>query len=132
MELDEAADVDIGNTVTPSQHECRVVQERLEPLDPTSGIRPPTSVDQLDPPLLVVTIPVAVMGGNVTGSEVDSETLVRREVVGKEALDVLAFVPERDNEVVESEVGVVAHDVPKHRPPTDLHHRLRSNLCFFR
>ena len=43
-------------------------------------------------------------------------------VLGEVALDELALVAQRDEKVVESEVGVALHDVPHDGPPADLDH----------
>src|ERR1700749_1382826 len=56
--------------------------------------------------------------------EADGQIRGEVRVLDEVALDVLALVAEGDDEVLVSPVGVVLHDVPEHRPPADLDHRL--------
>src|SRR5690606_16312436 len=65
-------------------------------------------------------------------AQIDREVGFERQTVEEIALDALALVAERDDELGESEMGVVFHDVPEDRPSADLHHRLGPDGGFFR
>src|SRR5690606_2222993 len=106
----------------PGDHERAVTQVGLEALDAAAGRRVHAGVHQVDPP---VGAGVAVHGRDRPGPHVDGDVGGQRRVVDEPALDVLALVAEGDDEVLEAEVLVVAHDVPQDRLAADLDHRLR-------
>src|SRR5713226_1785609 len=86
------------------------------------------------PPVLVlrpVSIRCTVQLSGAARGEVDRHARAKSVVVEKKALDVLAFVSERDHEFLETVPGVVLHDVPDDRVTTDLDHRLGPDLRLF-
>jgi hypothetical protein len=62
------------------------------------------------------------------GTELDRDAADEVGVFREEALDDLALVAERDDELAEAVVGVVGEDVPEERTTADLDHRLRARL----
>src|SRR5690606_34807182 len=111
-----------GNPADPVDDERAVADVRGAARGAPAGGRPHPGVDQLDPP---VRTGVAVHGRDRAAPHVDGDVGGQRRVVDEPALDVLALVTEGDDEVLEAEVLVVAHDVPEDRLAPDLDHRLR-------
>ena len=72
------------------------------------------------------------MLGDAAPGEVHRHVTAQRTVVGEVAFDVLSLVAERDDEVLEAVMGVVAHDVPQDRLVADLDHCLGSDLGLLR
>ena len=66
-----------------------------------------------------------------TISELDRHASIERDVVEKEALDVLALVSERDMKVRKPVPRVVPHDMPKNRVTADVDHRLGNHIGLF-
>src|SRR5918994_5791673 len=58
----------------------------------------------------------------------DEIVRVRLPVVEEVVLDGSGPEAQTENELVVSEVGVVAHDMPEHRTVPDRHHRLRRGV----
>ena len=120
VELEQRRQIHVGHAVAVGEHE-RLVAERLR----SRYTRPPV---MLAAPvstrwtthgshslLSAVTSPVA---------QVDGQIPEERIVVEEVALDHLALVAERDDELVEAVLRVVLHDVPEDRLAADLDHGL--------
>src|SRR5262249_31122572 len=127
MELDDLADVQVGDAVSVCEEEQVRIHVFLDSLDTRAGLRRHAGIRQRHLPLLAV---LAVM--NVEGSarrterhrEVVEEQLVLRE----EALDDFALVAEAQHEVAEAAVRVGLHDVPEDWTSADLDHRLGTHI----
>ena len=99
----------------------------VSPLICTSGEGGFTGIHQGDLPgfgLLVVHL-------HVIGAHVEGDIAIVQEIIGKIFLDHVALVATADHKIVDAMVGIDLHDVPQHRQPADLHHRLGPQVGFF-
>src|ERR1044071_4175841 len=124
VEGEQLAEVDVAHAVAVGEEEGAVLQPRLKPLDAAARVRLLPRVLQVDAPVLAL----ALLRLDAAAPEVNAHAPAQRAVVHEVALDDLAAVAERDEELLEVEVRVVAHDVPEDRATPDLAHRLRLNL----
>src|SRR6266849_2872711 len=110
------------------RHAVRVVhQERFLSFEvathrhqPLADIRGETGIDEGDPPVVDIGAQQLDVATAPTQDEVVRHALV---VVAEVPLDHVSAIPEAQDEILVSEMGVIAHDVPQHRPVADLHHR---------
>ena len=93
------------------------LEEVSHPTEALTDRRVRAGVDERDRPVLHVA--AEQLHPTVAEHEVGGRRLV---VVQEEVLDVMSAMPEAQDEVVVSEVGVVAHDVPQQRPRTHWMH----------
>ena len=126
----QVVDVDVGDSVAEGHHERLAVEVGRDLQQSTSRLGVPSRVDQGYAP--VFGIPLLRVWFHGARREIDGH--VRREgrVLRHVALDVLALVPERDEEIVVSVVRVDLQDVPEDRAVPDLDHRLRTHVRLFR
>src|SRR5579859_3058259 len=61
---------------------------------------------------------------DVASRQIDRHALLEVIVVQEVALDDLALIPQREDELLEAVVGVMLHEVPKEGMLADLYHRL--------
>src|SRR6185312_8523472 len=127
MELQEIRQVDVGDAVTPCQHEGSAAEMWRKPFDASAGVGLLPGVDEIDHPVLAAVLAVVTVAAPLHPSGLQGYPQVGREraVVGHVAFDLLALVAERDHEILKSVAGVVHHDVPEDRPASDLDHRFR-------
>src|SRR5262249_61650613 len=71
------------------------------------------------------------MHHRLISADVDRQISGQRFVFDEIALYTLAFVAERDGELVKPEMRVDHHDVPQDRPASDLDHGFRPDSGFF-
>src|SRR3569832_11481 len=67
-----------------------------------------------------------------TRLEVYLEVRSMTVVIEKKFLDNVTLVTKTDNKFVNPMMAVNLHDMPKQRPPSHLHHRLRFRVGLFR
>src|SRR5207244_3113217 len=74
-------------------------------------------IDERDAPIIDIAAQELDVSTAAAQYEVIGDALV---VIAEIALDDIAAVPEAENEILVTEVGVVPHDVPEHRAVADL------------
>src|SRR6187402_805813 len=127
VELDKGVDVYIRYTVAVGHEEGLVwIQIFADAPYATAGAGVIASVHERDPPRLRCTL----RDGHLVFLHIEGDIRGVKEVVCEELLDDVSLVPAADDEVVDAEVGVDFHDVPKNRATTDLYHRFRANGRF--
>src|SRR5690606_30657891 len=100
VEVEQLAQVDVGNAVAPGEHEGLVAQMLSEALDTAAGRRSQPGVDQLYTPVEGL---VAVVVDDFSLLQVDREAAVEGAVVDEVLLDEFALVAERDDEILVAE-----------------------------
>ena len=128
MERQQGIEIDVGQPVTPRDHEGAVAHMRNQPLDSTAGHRVVAGVDQVD-------IPIGCVGFlercHVARRHVDRQRSVDRCRLDHVPLDHLAFVSERNRELRVAVVRVQPHDVPQDRFAPDFDEGLGAHLRLF-
>src|SRR6266851_1580679 len=110
------------------RHTIRVVhQEGLLALQMTpyreqalADVGRQAGIDERDAPIIDISAQELDFPPAPAQDEVVGHTLV---VVPEIPFDYVPAVPEAQDEVLVAEMGVIAHDVPEHRPVADLDHR---------
>src|SRR3954468_2762643 len=127
VELEQTAQVDVRDAVAVGEHERPVVEERQRASDAPAGRRLEPRLHQVDLPVELCAV---VVEDDVAALEVDREAVRHRPIVHDEVLDDVALVAERQHELLEPVMRVVAHDVPQDRKAADLDHGLRDQRRF--
>ena len=127
VEVEESADVDVGQTVAVGDDEpLRVGDVPLDLPDAAPGLGRRSGVGDGHLPLR---LEVLVVEHDVAGStERDREVVVAGLVVEEVVLDELALVAGAHHEVGDPVSGEDLHDVPQNGLSADLDHRLGSEL----
>ncbi len=63
--------------------------------------------------------------------QTDGQIAMERTIINHITLDYLAFIAQRNYEVIIAVTGIVRHDVPQNRAATNLHHRFGLDLRLF-
>jgi hypothetical protein len=128
VKLEQRGQVHVADPVPVGQQERTVVEPTRQSLDAATGPRLDPRVDKVDEPVL------GPLPGrdDVPRGQVHGEGVVQHPVFEKEALDHVALVAQRDDELPETVPGIVLHDVPEDGPAPDLHHRLRPQVGLLR
>ncbi len=127
MQSDRRGDVHVADTVAVGHAKRLVVRDIGErAFDSPAGHRVVAGIDERDRPGLGH----AAMEGHFLIPHVKRHIRRVQRIFLEVLLDDVSLVPEADHEIVDSVRRVNFHDVPKNRPPADLHHRLGSDFRF--
>ena len=88
-------------------------------------------IPRVEPRVSEVDDPVLAIGAldlDLIRAQIDAQAVAKVVVVEEVALDDIATIAERDDELLESSRGVAPHDVPQNRPSADFDHGLGLRL----
>ena len=125
VERQQRGNIHIRHPVAVGQHEGLTAHIVPDPLDAAAGHGVKAGVHQRHlPRLRVVVVHLHLVVGQVEGH-------IRgvQEIVGEKFLHHVLLVPQTDHELVESELGIVFHNVPENGPLADLDHGLRLQMA---
>src|SRR5437762_923099 len=121
MEGEQTVETHIADAVAVREHERAAANQRPQLLEPATGQRRIARIHQVHAPRLDV---VVIERSDITISKRYGHVAAERAIIEKISLDLIAFVPQRQHELVEAVLRVVLHDVPDNGPAADLHERL--------
>src|SRR5947209_16214104 len=124
MESKQRFEVQIRHTIAVGENKGFASQQTTQSLDAPPGDRLLTRIYEVDGPFLAPT----TMDSDIAIGQADTQVHGDIWVVEKEALDNLALVPKRHNELGESLLAIDLHNVPQNGTPTDLNHWLRLEI----
>src|SRR6266853_6089005 len=129
MKVEQAADVDVAQAVAVGKQERVVVFEIAgNALQAATGLGFEAGVGKSDGKILFV---VSAHELDLRlAAEANLEVTIHGFVVQEVILDHVAAIPEAENELAHSVVGVHLHDVPQNGTASDLHHRLGPEFGF--
>src|SRR6266550_571871 len=130
VELEERAQVDVGDAVAVRDHEFIALDVLAGAFDPSAGLRRESGLGEEDAPLLLIVKWLEVL--DLPFADVNADVTVHRAVGQEVVADHVAFVAKTQDEIHDPEVRVELHDVPEDRPTADLDHRLRSHVRLLR
>lgn len=129
MKLHELRDIDIADAIT-IRHEKRLIADiRLHAFDSAARHRLQSRIDDRHAPRFRVLI---VQDDLLTLREIERDIRGVDEVVREPFLDHVLLVARADDEVMETVMRILFHDMPEDRHPADLDHGLRAVLGFLR
>lgn len=125
---DQLADVDIGNSVSVSQHKGVCLDELFHPFQagPLQSLL--SRVGQGDAPACLVVAVVDVDALRL--SQYDGEIAIHELVVTEVVLDHFPFVTEGQDEIIAPVPGLDFHDVLENRPIAYMDHGFGAEICF--
>ena len=121
VEGDRCRNIDISHAIPIGQKKVIIRQIGTYALDASARHRFFAGVDKRYVPRFGI---VVVDLATVTSAHVERYVGHVKTVIGEIFLDQIAFVSKADNEVVDAVMRIDLHDVPKDRPPADVHQRL--------
>ena len=127
MKSQQVSHVDVAHSVAVGDHERARVEPALQSLDAAAGIGVVPGFDQVHQPVVAL-LAVRV---DLASGQVDRDVAVDGVVVEKVALDRVALIAQRDDELLEAVVRVVLHDVPQDRAAADFDHRFGLHRGLF-
>lgn len=128
VERNQRVNVNVGDSVAIGDHEAIGIDVLGHLLD--TG-----ALERFFPGIAHGNLPVRVMTGIVaddfSGGKVHGEIGIADLVFPEILLDILAFVSQREHEILVPVSGVPVHDMPDNRPAADFHHGLGLVFGFF-
>ncbi len=124
--LEQRGDVDRPQPVAVGEQEGVGVDVVAHPRQPSPRPRQQARLGQRDLPVLAILL--SLIGDAATRPQGDRQVRRLLAVVEEELLDQPALVAQAHDEPAEPVMPVQLHDVPQHRPFTDLHQGLGQPL----
>ena len=109
VEVHQVADIHAGYAVSVGEQKRLIAYMFLDPLDPSSGHRLASGIDESDTPRFGMRMMIAQV---VFLGEIEGDIGLMQQIVGEILFDQVSFVSEANDKLVEPVVGVYFHDVP--------------------